>query len=79
MNPTQREEHILKNLEEIRRGLYGDATNLHSGLIARFEAVEAYIEQDKKLKAKIGGVIWVVGAMWTAITAFITYLVDKLS
>jgi hypothetical protein len=79
MNAKQREECIMKSLDEIKRGLYGDKTNLQPGLISRFESIEEYIEQDKKLKTKVGGAIWVIGAIWTSLTAFVTYFVDKLN
>ena len=72
MTQEEREKFILENLEQIKRGLYGDKLNDQEGLIERFQAVEEYIENDKLLKKKVGGAIWIIGAIWTSLIDFIT-------
>jgi ribosomal protein L20 len=71
-------DKILQKLDRIEVGFYGDEKNEFKGVVSRMKEVEAYIEEDRRLKQKIGGAIWIIGAIWTALTTFTGWIVSKM-
>jgi hypothetical protein len=72
------EKEILSKLERIERGLYGDEDNEYKGVISRVKDIENYVDEDRLLKQKIGGAVWIIGAIWTALTTFAAWVINKI-
>ena len=72
------EQQILDSLQRIERGLYGDKANGQKGVISRITEIEEYVEEDRAMKQRVGGAVWIIGAIWTALVTFIGWIINKV-